>query len=584
MLCYLAGQQFVGMSMNILRQKNQTFEQCKNMLALLVLSGLFGVLISLVANYFVMTVKWFATLRIFSNSFFDINGWSFAPILWLFLAVFALDVIRRTFDITRWHGPADAVYACHRTDNELDLKRGIGSTLAALISLCGGAPVGQYGPLVNFGATIGSFVSQSFNVRFFTPEILMGCGVAAAISAGFHAPIAGIIFAHEAVLRHFSLRALVPIAVASATSAAFGNWAFGGSALFSLNVQAPELLPLMPALILSGVAFGLVSLVYMKLIFFFVAIPPKFKVGYLPFALMAAFITGIFGMFFPEVLGLGVEVIFKFITEDFGIWAIITLLGLKIFLTTLCVGFGIFGGVFSPALFIGAATGHFMSNLLGYTALLSTTSILAVSGMAAVAACVVGAPLAVIMIILELTMSYEYAIAALVSTMVAVMISNSLYGHSFFDKQLEQRGIDLSQGRGNLELMLKKVEAIVSQDYLVVSKNEKISSVIKKMSKNNNSEAYCIDKKGKFLGKCKLSEIACAVKNKTISNFLEKEPTSIKLDASILQAIEVASDFVGESIPVISRLDGKLAGVVTEADIFQAYMSTQVKINDLERR
>ena len=584
MLFYLAGQQFVGMSMNILRQKNQTFEQCKNMLALLVLSGLFGVLISLVANYFVMTVKWFATLRIFSNSFFDINGWSFAPILWLFLAVFALDVIRRTFDITRWHGPADAVYACHRTDNELDLKRGIGSTLAALISLCGGAPVGQYGPLVNFGATIGSFVSQSFNVRFFTPEILMGCGVAAAISAGFHAPIAGIIFAHEAVLRHFSLRALVPIAVASATSAAFGNWAFGGSALFSLNVQAPELLPLMPALILSGVAFGLVSLVYMKLIFFFVAIPPKFKVGYLPFALMAAFITGIFGMFFPEVLGLGVEVIFKFITEDFGIWAIITLLGLKIFLTTLCVGFGIFGGVFSPALFIGAATGQFMSNLLGYTALLSTTSILAVSGMAAVAACVVGAPLAVIMIILELTMSYEYAIAALVSTMVAVMISNSLYGHSFFDKQLEQRGIDLSQGRGNLELMLKKVEAIVSQDYLVVSKNEKISSVIKKMSKNNNSEAYCIDKKGKFLGKCKLSEIACAVKNKTISNFLEKEPTSIKLDASILQAIEVASDFVGESIPVISRLDGKLAGVVTEADIFQAYMSTQVKINDLERR
>jgi len=570
--------------MNILRQKNQTFEQCKNMLALLMLSGLFGVLISLVANYFVMTVKWFATLRIFSNSFFDINGWSFAPILWLFLAVFALDVIRRTFDITRWHGPADAVYACHRTDNELDLKRGIGSTLAALISLCGGAPVGQYGPLVNFGATIGSFVSQSFNVRFFTPEILMGCGVAAAISAGFHAPIAGIIFAHEAVLRHFSLRALVPIAVASATSAAFGNWAFGGSALFSLNVQAPELLPLMPALILSGVAFGLVSLVYMKLIFFFVAIPPKFKVGYLPFALMAAFITGIFGMFFPEVLGLGVEVIFKFITEDFGIWAIITLLGLKIFLTTLCVGFGIFGGVFSPALFIGAATGQFMSNLLGYTALLSTTSILAVSGMAAVAACVVGAPLAVIMIILELTMSYEYAIAALVSTMVAVMISNSLYGHSFFDKQLEQRGIDLSQGRGNLELMLKKVEAIVSQDYLVVSKNEKISSVIKKMSKNNNSEAYCIDKKGKFLGKCKLSEIACAVKNKTISNFLEKEPTSIKLDASILQAIEVASDFVGESIPVISRLDGKLAGVVTEADIFQAYMSTQVKINDLERR
>ena len=554
------------------------------MLLSLVLSALFGVLVSLVANYFVMTVKWFATLRFSSNSFFEMNGLSFAPILWLFLAVFTLYFVRKIFGIDRWHGPADAVYACHRTDNELDLKKGIGSTFAALVSLCGGAPVGQYGPLVNFGATIGSFVSEFLKTRAFTPEILMGCGVAAAISAGFHAPIAGIIFAHEAVLRHFSLRALVPIAVASATSAAFGNWAFGGSALFSIDVVAPELLPLMPALIISGIAFGIAALVYMKLIFFFAAMPPKYKLGYLPFALSAALITGIFGMFFPEVLGLGVDVILRFITEDFGIWAILTLLGLKIFLTTLCVGFGIFGGVFSPALFVGAATGQFMSSLLGYIGLFSTTSILAVSGMAAVAACVVGAPLAVIMIILELTMSYEYAIAALVSTMVAVMISNSLYGHSFFDKQLEQRGIDLSQGRGNLELMLKKIEAIVSQDYLVVSVNEKVSSVIKKMSQSNNSEAYCLDKNGKFLGKCKLAEIASAVKSRTIAGFLEKEPVSIKLDASILQAIEVASTFVGESIPVISRSDGKLAGVVTEADIFQAYMSAQVRINDLERR
>jgi CIC family chloride channel protein len=570
--------------MNLIRQKNQIFEQCKDMLFSLMLSAFFGVLVSLVANYFVMTVRWFASIRLESNSFFGISGLSFAPILWLFLAVFILYFVRKLFDIDRWHGPADAVYACHRTDNELDLKRGIGSTFAALVSLCGGAPVGQYGPLVNFGATIGSFASQFFKARLFTPEILMGCGVAAAISAGFHAPIAGIIFAHEAVLRHFSLRALVPIAVASATSAAFGNWAFGGTALFSIDVTAPELLPLMPALVLSGIAFGIASLIYMRLIFFFAAMPPKYKLGYLPFALSAALVTGVVGMFFPEVLGLGVDVILGFITEDFGIWTILTLLSLKIILTTLCVGFGIFGGVFSPALFVGAATGQFMASLLGHTALFTTTSILVVSGMAAVAACVVGAPLAVIMIILELTMSYEYAIAALVSTMVAVMISNGLFGHSFFDKQLEQRGIDLSQGRGNLELMLKKVETIVSQDYLVVSVDEKVSSVIKKMSKNNNSEAYCLDTDGRFLGKCKLSEIAGVGKTKIISNFLDAQPISIKLDASILQAIEVASNFVGESIPVISRSDGKMAGVVTEADIFQAYMNTQVQINDLERR
>ena len=180
-------------------------------------------------------------------------------------------------------------------------------------------------------------------------------------------------------------------------------------------------------------------------------------------------------------------------------------------------------------------------------------------------------------------MSYEYAIAALVSTMVAVMVTNNFYGHSFFDKQLEQRGIDLSQGRGNLELMEKQVSSILTQDYLSVAPKETIGAIIKKMSKDDFSEAYCLSADGRFLGKCKLSEIVHVKSSNFAKNYLESDSKSIKLDASIMQAIEVASDFVGESIPVISRSDGKLAGVVTEADIFQAYMSTQVKINDLER-
>ena len=569
--------------MNMTAPNRQLLQQGIYIFGLLFLSAILGVIVSITTNYFVNTVKWFFGLRNESISIFQLNGFSFAPVLWLFLAVFILYYIRKWCDITRWHGPSDAVYASHRTDNELDLKRGLGSTFAALVSLCGGAPVGQYGPLVNFGASIASFFSQVTRIKLITPEILMSCGVAAAISAGFHAPIAGIIFAHEAILRHFSLRALLPIAVSSTISAAFGNWAFGGTPLFSLKVGAPELMPLLPALFISGFVFGAIALIYMKMIFGFSGIPAKYKLGYLPFALIAALVTGVFGVFFPEILGLGVDVIFSFITDDFSLALIVILLGLKIILTSLCIGFGIFGGVFSPALFIGAASGQFMSNLLGQISLFAPSTVLAISGMAAVAACVVGAPLAVIMIILELTMSYEYAIAALVSTMVAVMVTNNFYGHSFFDKQLEQRGIDLSQGRGNLELMEKQISSILTQDYLSVAPKEMIGAIIRKMSKHDYSEAYCIDSNGRFLGKCKLSEIVHAKKSDYAKSHLEGDSKSIKLDASIMQAIEVASDFVGESIPVISRSDGKLAGVVTEADIFQAYMSTQVRINDLER-
>jgi CIC family chloride channel protein len=211
--------------MSNLRHKNQLVERMYYVFCVLLLSGILGVIVSIIANYFVLVVKWFANLRTDSNDFFQFSGLSFSSILWLFTAVFILYFIRKACNIDRWHGPADAVYASHRTDNELDLKRGVGSTFAALVSLSAGAPVGQYGPLVNFGASIASFLSQITRVKMIPPDVLMSCGVAAAISAGFNAPIGGIIFAHEAVLRHFSLSALLPIAIASTISCRF--WYLG---------------------------------------------------------------------------------------------------------------------------------------------------------------------------------------------------------------------------------------------------------------------------------------------------------------------------------------------------------------------
>ena len=112
---------------------------------------------------------------------------------------------------------ADSIFGAHHLDNEIDVKAGVGSTVGAFVSIAGGASVGQYGPLVHFGATIGTFLRQfigkfqSDGKEIIGTDIFIGCGVAAAIAAGFQAPIAGIIFAHEAVLRHFSFRRLLQL-------------------------------------------------------------------------------------------------------------------------------------------------------------------------------------------------------------------------------------------------------------------------------------------------------------------------------------------------------------------------------------
>ena len=95
----------------------------------------------------------------------------------------AILLVRHFFSIDRWHGPADSIYAAHRTDNELDVKKGFGSTIAAFISAGSGASVGQYGPLVHFGATVGSYV-RTLTKGSISADVFIGCGVAGAISAG----------------------------------------------------------------------------------------------------------------------------------------------------------------------------------------------------------------------------------------------------------------------------------------------------------------------------------------------------------------------------------------------------------------
>ncbi|MEK9570347.1 MAG: chloride channel protein [Paracoccaceae bacterium] len=566
-------------------KQNSLMGSVKYLLGVLIIGIGIGLLVSLISSLFVFFVKWFIEARSISiNDFLKFPGTelSLMPMLWLLLAAVLLVCVRRVFNIDRWHGPADSIYAAHRTDNELDLKAGFGSTLAAFISLCGGAPVGQYGPLVHFGATIGSFLSDFFGSRRITADIFIGCGVAAAIAAGFQAPFAGIVFAHEAVLRHFSFRAIAPIAIASITSAWLSNKLFGGQPIFQIDVVLPDLLPLVPTLLASGLFFGLVAILFMRLLFAGGKLAVKTGLAPLPLGLLAAVICGTVAMFVPEVLGLGVGTVNEILNDGYLIGFLIALLILKLIVTSLSIGFGLFGGIFSPALFIGAAAGGFVAKIIAILGVVNAPQLLTVAGMASVSAAVVGAPISVVLIVLELTMSYEFSVAAMLSVVVATLLSSLVYGHSFFDEQLVRRDIDLSQGRGNLELMHQSITTVVSNDYVLLSSSLTVKTAIKKLAEANVSEGYCLSKGGGFLGKCSLQKLLLAHYGDELEMHLIVNPVVLNHDASIMQAIEVASDFVGEAIPVVNRNNNKFMGVVSEANIFQAYLATQTRIRDLE--
>jgi CIC family chloride channel protein len=509
-------------------------------------------------------------------------GGSLVPMLWLIAAAFLLWGVRSLFGIKRWHGPADSIFGAHRLDNEIDVKAGIGSTIAAFIAMGGGASVGQYGPLVHFGATIGSHIRQVFSNKMIGTDVFIGCGVAAAIAAGFHAPIAGIVFAHEAVLRHFSFRALTPIAISSITSVWFATAIFGGDPLFTLDAAATDLLQMVPILLASGLLFGVIAMLFMLALFKSAAIAAKTGLPHLVLTLIAAVICGVVAIFVPEILGSGIAEINIIFGGGYALGFLFLLFVLKLLATSLCIGFGLFGGVFSPAAMIGAAAGGFISKFMAAAGFVTVPHLLPVAGFAAVTAAVVGAPISVVLVVFELTQSYEFAVAAMLAAVIATFFTSLVFGHSFFDEQLLRRGIDLSRGRGDLELQKQPISKVLNYDFVSAVPDSKIKDAVKKLVKAGASEGYCIGDDKKFVGKFSLQGLLVAPQRAPLKAHLMTEPVLLNHDASIAQAMEVASHFVGETIPVINHENGKIAGVVSEGDIFGAYLTTQSRVRDLE--
>ncbi len=543
-----------------------------------------GSVMAVVSNGFVIGVGWLANQRE-SLSLFEITVFGFsistAPLVCLLIAAFLVIGIKRIFSITRYHGPADSIYVAHHADDEPDWRVGIGSTLAAFVSASGGASVGQYGPLVHFGATVGGLMRR-LSGGALTIEIFLGCGVAGAIAAGFNAPITGLVFAHEAILRNFSQKAIAPIAISSITAAAVSEWAFGERNVLGINHVAPNLVELIPYLLASGPVFGLVAIAFMLSLRRSARFASGSGLSAPKLIILAALICGFVGMFIPEILGLGTDAVSNMFSDEFELSYLLVLMLAKIMMTAVCIGFGLFGGVFSPALFVGASIGAITNKLILMLGFGSAGPALAVCGMAAVGAAVIGAPISTVLIVLEMTTSYEFAVAAMLSVVSCKIVSNVLFGHSFFDRQLMDRGINISLGRSHINLMDMSVVNYMSKDNFVsFSVNKNTALAIDFMAKKGVTEAYVITDNMSFSGKVSMQSLVLT-KAENIGGCIDRSPLVIFADDSVLEAIEKASTFVGESIPIVDKSSGILIGVITEADLFQAYLSMQNKTRDIE--
>ncbi len=484
--------------------------------------------------------------------------------------------------LPRWFGPADTIYAAHHRAGILDLRGGFGSTLASFISISGGASVGIYGPLVHFGATVSSFIRRQKFIPKIPHDIIIGSGVAAAISAGFGAPLAGIIFAHETVLRHFSMKAVAALAISS-MAANFSATEIGiVSPPLLLNAIKFEMSDILASLALLGPLSALVAIIFMKLIIFLGSLPPKMNLRNWQAPIIAGFACGLCGMIFSEILGLGTETLMSVITNKqmFG-YLIILLIG-KLILTSICIGFGFFGGTFSPALFLGGVLGAIIFQLPITSINPDLLSVLAVSGMAAVSSSVIGAPITAIILVLELTGSYEYAIAATFPIVICSFITSRTFGNSLFDKQLISRGVAITKGREQILLNEVLIENYIDKKFTKVSSNTSVEKAIKLLTKEKTTEGYIVSKESTYIGKISLLNLVNK-KSANIVDYKEINPLIIDPNSSLIFVIKKLSKFVGESIPIVNKKTKKMIGIISENDVLKAYLDISKEINQIEK-
>ena len=535
-----------------------------------------GLVMAVVANSFVEGARWFLNLsRVDSFISMQIGGANYTLDIFLTLAGAAVLIllVRRVLGITIWSGPADSIYAVQQSREPLDIRLGMGSTLAAFVAASGGGSVGQYGPLVHFGATMTEILLKYIRIKI-DRRVFIACGVAGAISAGFNAPIAGVLFAHEALLRRISIGAIAPIAVTSIVAYAANQAFFNIEPTFSVPDMPIELQPLIPFLIMTAFMSAASAVAYMAAIRKGRELATRSQWSMPKLICSCVLVVGCVGVVLPDVTGLGLTQVNQMIDAQFTLGMLVILLAAKIFVTAYCLNTGFFGGVFGPALFVGAATGAiaaYLAVMMGLAPHLSYA--LPVAAIAAVGGAVIGAPLAVIMIVIELTGSYAYGLSAMLCVILCSVLTLRLFGLSYFDRQLLDRGIDLRLGQEHVELSLTPVSEIQGGDFVRLSNDASVQQARQALSDALATEAYVCDDAGTLVGKIDIHSLNHAT---SLTAALDPSPTVLAADANLNTAMTTASTFVGESIPVVDQ--GRLVGALSEGDIFNKVLQIQASL------
>jgi chloride channel protein, CIC family len=476
-------------------------------------------------------------------------------------------LIQRFAPEARGHGVPEVMLAVAENGGRIRPQVSLVKALASALCIGGGGSVGREGPIVQIGSAFASTLGQLTRMSEGRMRVIVACGAAGGISATFNAPLTGLFFGFEIVLKEFSGEALAATILSAVTAdlisrAFFGSAAFFGSVPHNLAISSDYSFLLIALL---GLIAGGIGVLFQKTVYRGEDAADVIWHGRPQWLRPVAggFLLGGLLLLLPQMYGVGYPVMDRVFAGNYVLWFILILLAGKILATSLTLSIGGSGGVFAPSLFIGAATGTAFGivchHLFG--AAIGPVALYGVVGMGAVFAGAAQAPLTAIASVAEMTGNFTLTLPIMLACGLASQLARQITHGSIYTTKLLRRGIDIERPKATGALRALTVEQVM-QPLHAINDQPRVFRGDERATKAFDTVAW-----RQLVGPVTLA----------------RRPQVLFADEDLEQARRQLVLYGRDGLPVLSH-DGQLRGWITRADILRALTSkletTEQEIKD----
>ncbi|MCP5205645.1 MAG: chloride channel protein [Hahellaceae bacterium] len=375
-------------------------------------------------------IEAFETLPVISRLLFPIGG-----ALAIGVLLYSMKIVNRKV------GVAYVIERLGYHQGYITFKSALAQFFCGVMTITSGQSAGREGPAVHLGSACGSLLGQWMQLPNNSIRTLVGCGTAAAISASFNTPIAGVIFAMEVVMMEYTVTGFTPVILSSVTAGLLMHAFYGDVPIFIVPPFDMNYLSDIPLILVLAVMIGCASALFVHTTRFFMryAKHPIFLR-----IIVGGVITGLVACIHPEIMGIGYDTVNLAIASELPVLVLLSIAVAKLLVTAIAVGLGMPSGLIGPTLFIGALFGGVCGAIghIFWPELVSDNGFYAMVGMGAMMGSVLQAPLSALMALVELTQNPNIILPGMLAIVVSSMIASEGFKQkSIFLTILQAQGL-----------------------------------------------------------------------------------------------------------------------------------------------